>query len=468
VLTQTDALNKVTTASYNTSNRSLSVTTPEGVVTSTVRTRHGQTLSITDGNQKTTSYSYDRNGNLLQTTSALNTTDQQSFDRAGRLIETTDANGIKTAYTFDAANRVLTRQVDSAGLKLTTTYTYDAKGQKLSIQDPNLVVTTLSYDLGGRVLTQTLDATGLNLRTLYTYDPQGHTLSVTDPNGTVTQYTYDKLGRRTKEQIDPAGLNLTTQYTYDKNGNVVTKTDANTNVTRYAYDAGDRLIYTVDPAGGVSLNEYDKQGRVVRTTGYATAIDLTGLATPATVTQIQAKVTASAGKDAVQANRYDNDGRLRFTVDGTGAVTEYRYDANGNVVDRIDYASTINLATWNATTDPAPIANVARDLRTRTVYDELNRATYSADGLGAVTQKVYDKVGNVTQVVQYANTVLSTVSPSAVVASVTGTDRSLRLCRSPDEHHQRGRRGHQAGVRRQRQRRQAHRLGWCRGQHHRC
>jgi YD repeat-containing protein len=429
-LTHTNALDQTTTYTYSTSERKLTVTSPEGISVSTVHTRHGQTDTVTDGRNQTTRYEYDRNGKLVGTVTPLTST-SQSFDRAGRLLETTDARGNKVAYTYDAANRVLSVTTDPGNLHLTTRYRYDAKGQAVWSQDQNGVWTQTEYDLDGQVKAVTVDPKrgpdwaagpddnpgGLALRTAYTYDARGHQLTVTSPSGTLTRYTYDQLGRRSTEQLDPTGLNLTRSYTYDDNGNVVTSTDGNGQLTRYAYDDEGRLLFSVDAAGGVSRNDHDDEGRLVRSTRYANALapaSLASLPVPATAGDILARIVAAPGRDAIDARRYDRDNRLRFMVDGTGAVVELRYDASGNVTERIAYANAIDVAAWSGTSDPAVEADAGRDRRTRTVYDALGRATFVADATGAVTQYVHDDNGNVLRRIQHAAPIGAGISPDAV------------------------------------------------------
>ena len=411
VLTQTDANGQVTRFTYGTAARSVVLTTAEGISVTTVHTRHGQTQSIKDGKGQTTTFAYDRNGNLITTTTPL-TTARRAYDKADRLIETTDARGIKVAYGYDTANRVLTRRLDPTGLNLSTTYAYDAKAQQISVTDSRGTVTTTGYDLKGQALTQVVDPGGLNLRTSWTWDARGKTLTVNDPTGVTSQYGYDKLGRRIQEQVDPSGLNLTRVWTFDKNGNAVTATDANGKLSRFAYDALDRLVYSVDAAGDAVRSDYDAEGRLTRTTRYATAISLAGLPAPATVAQIQPRIVAAPGRDAVDGRRYDRDGRLRFMVDGTGAVTELKYDANGNVVERIGYVNTVALAGWDGSADPVVVADAARDRHVRTVYDQLDRATYVADGVGAVTRNVYDLNGNLSRQTRFATPVAATAAPT--------------------------------------------------------
>ena len=435
VLTQVDALGRTTSYTYDNVARTVTVKTPENVTVKTTYTRQGQKLSVLDGNNVTTTYAYDRNGNLLST-SVGGSVASSSYDRTNRLIQTKDANGNLVELTYDAANRVLSRTVDKTGLNLVTTYAYDAKGQQFNVTDPNGTLTKIVYDLKGQVTRKEVDPTGLNLVTQYSYDAEGRVLTTIDPTGTTTQYVYDKLGRRVQERIDPAGLNLTRSYIYDNNGNVTSATDANNQVTRYVYDSEDRLVFTLDPAAGLQRIAYDAEGRVVLTVRYATPIVLTGLpAMPAALTfdQLNPKVpTASAG-DSTEHRVLDQDGRLVATVNGLGEVVKYAYDGNGNVIDRIAYANPIALGSWVVGTVPAPVAttNPARDMRLRTVYDALNRATYTIDGVGAVKRNVYDANGNVVERVAYAVTVppateATATALAAAVAPLANAGRDAR------------------------------------------
>ena len=416
VLTQTDANRQTTTYSYSTSGRSVTVITPENVSVTNVHTRFGQTFSVKDGKGQTTTFAYDRNGNLKSTKTPLTIT-SQSYDKADRLLETVDARGNKVDYGYDAANRVLTRTLDPAGLALVTAFAYDAKGQQIRATDPSGTVTTTRFDLGGQQVEQVIDPSGLALRSTWTHDARGKILTVTDAAGTLIQYSYDKLGRRVQEQVDPAGLAVTRGYTYDGNGNVVAVTDGNKGVTHFVLDALDRVAWSVDAAGDVEHTEFDAEGRIQRTTRFASQIAVTGLPLRATEAQIQALVVASPGKDAVLARRYDRDGRLRFTIDGTGAVVESRHDANGNVTESVAYVNAIDLAAWDGTTDPTPVVDASRDRHQRAVYDQLDRVAYSADGVGTVTQILYDGNGNVTRTNVYATPVAGNVLPSAVTTS---------------------------------------------------
>ncbi|SFQ11319.1 LysM peptidoglycan-binding domain-containing protein [Variovorax sp. 770b2] len=427
VLTQTDALGNTSTYTYNKALRSVSVTTPENITITTVHTRQGQTQQVVDGNGNTTSFSYDKNGNLLSSTTPLTTT-SSAYDRSNRLIQTTDASGNVVAYTYDAANRLLLRIVDPNGLNLVTQYAYDAKGQQITVTDANGSITQMVYDLKGQLLRQVIDPSGLNLVTEYTYDARGKTLSVLSPGGTLIRYAYDNLGRRAEERVDPNGLNITRTYAYDANGNVVRDTDANGNVRRYAYDADDRLVFTVDALGNVSRSSYDAEGRIVKTEAFATPISLTGLPAAPTVAQILSRIVATPGQDGTEHRVLDKDGRLTATVNGLGEVVKYVYDANGKIVERVAYANRIALAGWTPGSTPNPVGDAAHDQRVRFVYDQLGRATYTVDGTGAVVQQSYDGNGNVVDRIAYATAIPVTTSATtaAIAAAVAAIANPAR------------------------------------------
>ncbi|MGH8049496.1 MAG: hypothetical protein ACREPB_02430, partial [Arenimonas sp.] len=354
----TDALNNTTTYQYSDFHRRLIVTSPEGVIVTTIHNRFGQTVTVTDGNNATTSYAYDKNGFMVSSTNALNQTTHYTPDVRSMLYESTDATGRKVRYSYDAVGRVLTRSDDPTGLNLITTTSYDGQGRQVKVTDASGRITTMSYDQEGRLLQTAQDPSGLNLRTSYSYDAAGRQVTVTEGSGTsnstTTQYNYDVFGRRDSEIIDPGigHLILSTGYLYDANDNVVQRTDATGNVSRFVYDEADRLTHEIDPNGGVTKTTYDKDGRVVAVRSYATAITVSDLSSTAgaSAATIKARVDVVANEaiDQISYRVYDGDSRVRFSVthltSTTASVTETRYDTVGRVSQTNAYTSAITLS----------------------------------------------------------------------------------------------------------------------------
>ena len=412
-ITSTIAGNSQTTSyRYDLAARTVEVTTPENIKSRVARNRHGEVESATDGAGVTTTYAYTENGELKTTTTPLNSTSTK-YDSLGRVAESTDANGTVTRYGYDALNRVTSRIVDpdgANGLKLTTTYAYEdtATGSTVLTTEAYGRQTLKSFDVAGRLVASTVDPQGLALTTGFELDADGRTLKVTDPYNIVTRYEYDKLGRRTAEVTDDAGnaddLKLTRTYVYDLAGRLASSTDWTGARTLYAYDDANRLVYQVDPAGAVRYTEYDGEGRERRVTRLATpltAANLTALGTQPTVAQITALRVTAPAKDEVTGRVFDKDGRVQFSVDAMGTVTEFRYDGAGRVKQQIAYATAVTPAAWMDAGAAAP-AGSADDRVTSTLYDDLGRATTVVDAEGGITVLAYDAAGNLRQKTAYA------------------------------------------------------------------
>lgn len=432
LVSTTDGSGRTTTYEYDA--RTTRVTTSAGTVT-TLRNDYDEVVSVSLGDIIFTyTNSYDRNGRLISVSDSLGVREQHSYDRAGREIASTDGRGTVTSFTHDAANRVITKKVDSVagGLGLTTTYTYDGQGRVETVTEANNRVTRTTYDRDGRVTEIAIDPEGLNLRTTYAYDRQGQTLLVTEAAGTDeqrrTQYQYDRLGRRIEEIVDPTSLggtlNLRTQYKYDENGNLTRKIDARGYSTWYVYDANDRVQFTIDALGGVTESSYDGANRLIRTRRYAKP--LTSTATLGDVVTLAQVSPTGDSQDRFQQFVYDGAGREVFQIDSMWGVTQLNYDARGNVIGRVGYATPISANFY--TTEQSVIAQLTATQQDRhqwTVYDVRNRAIYTgaintsvyAGGSGsALTEYQYDGAGNVVRSVQYA--VLCNAGPTTDIEPI--------------------------------------------------
>ncbi len=437
ILTRTDRTGAVTTFTNDEFSRNVTMTTQEGIVTTTVNNAYGQTLTVTDGAGRATSFTYDKDGALKTTVvdpgaSHLALTTTNTYDNAGRLSYSIDAVGSKTSFTYDAANRTLTRKLDDGGLNLTTTWVYDPFNQAIQETDGSGVVTTIAFDKNGRKTTMVVDpgAGHLALTTSWAYDKRGRVLSVTDAAGGVTHMAYDNADRL-RFTVDPTGA--VQQYQYDANGNAVAKTvyaatiapsswtlsaistavsaiasNPGNGTTRYVYDEENRLIWSVDPVGGVVRTDYDYEGRVIMTRAYAALVPSATLAgwgaaiTAATITG----AVSTGTNDEVTYFVYDRDGRLTYQVDGLKQACFYDYDGAGNVKRKVEYAAPIilpggTLTVANLGSAVAAIANTTNDRVTRFVFDGANRQVYSIDAMGGVTGYAYDGAGRVTQVRGY-------------------------------------------------------------------
>jgi len=433
----TDGNGNTTVYSYDPDGNLVTTTSPTGQTTSQYD-QAGRLIETVDANGNKVDYTYDAANRLLSRTidpNGLNLVTRYQYDAKGERISTTDANGVVTQVAYDLKGQVISQTVDPAGLNLTTTYTYDDVGHVLTVTDPKGVVTQYVYDALGRRIESHVDPAGLDITRSYTYDADGNVVAATDGNGNTTRYVYD-ADNRLVYTIDAAGdiqqnaydaqgqLTSTTAYANrisltgladaptlaDVAGRISTDPAHDGSQSR-VYDADGRLHYTVDATGGVVRYTYDANGNVVDRVAYANAIP-TG--TPATEAAVGAAVAsvADVSRDVHVHNVYDAGNRLIWSVDGTGAVIQRSYDANGNLTRLVAYANRVANGTA-----PDSVVTSADDRVTVMAYDGANRLTWQVDAMGGVTHLVYDANGNVAERVSYANRIAAPASTDAVLTA---------------------------------------------------
>jgi len=461
--------------------------------------------TATAGQDQVTTYTYDTNGRktLAEVDRAgLDLKTQYFYDGAGNLTKVVDPNGAATLYIYDAANRAtsvlspagtLTQTVYDADGHVTQTTVYaGAKAMTTTVgtsgqvtnaisgtitASVNDIVTTYTYDAANRRRTATVDPAGLALKTQYAYDAAGNLTQVTDPAGNITYFGYDAAGRQ-RYVLDPQ--NILTETVYDGAGRVTATIVYGTaptglsavpnaaglvtptfsvvgsatldRVTRYGYDAAGRQVYAVDALGYVTETAYDAAGLVTGVCRYAKAITLpaAGAADGRTLAMSTAAIKAaitSSGADRTTRYAYDSAGRKIFSVDATGAVTGYTYDAFNQLAVQHAYATKVAQPAWGTAFTAAAIttalgaANPA-DRLTRFGYDNAGRTIYSVDALGVVTASVYDADSRLikSQVYHAAITLptdgsaLTGAAIAAKLAATAGTDVVTRYAYDADGH----------------------------------
>lgn len=450
VLTLADGKGQVTSYSYDADGHLLQTATPLTTASNAYDTS-GRLVETVDAGGRKVVYTYDAAHRVLTRRvdpSGLDLTTTYAYDGKGQQVSVADPNGVATSTEYDNQGQVVRQRVDPAGLDLQTTYTYDAKGNVLSVTAPGGTVTQYVYDALGRRVQERVDPSGLNLQRSWSYDKNGNALSSTDPLGNVTRYAYD-AGNRLVFTVDPLGN--VKHVSYDAEGRVVrtvvyatpidmaglasvpTSADIQARLVAQAgldvvehrvYDRDGRMAAAVDGTGAVVRYTYDANGNVVARVAHANRIALASW-TPGT---LPAPI-ADPAQDAQQFTVYDALDRAVYSVNGSGAVVAHEYDGNGNVLRRTAYATSIPAATpltqAGIALAVASVADVRRDATVRNVFDAADRLTWSADGTGAVTQRTYDKNGNVVRQVAYATPVAAAASPSSVTASATDRATSM-------------------------------------------
>jgi YD repeat-containing protein len=405
----------------------------------------GRLLTTTDANGIVTQIAYDAASRVFTRTvdpTGLNLVTTYKYDGEGRTIQTTDSKGVVTTTAYNRDGRVLTVIQDPTGLNIQTTYSYDLRGDllvaTLGAGSTNPQVTTYTYDALGRRTTDSV-ALGLsqgNAVTQYFYDLAGNLTRKIDANVHSTWYVYDAdnrvafvvdpLGGVTQNIFDAAGNTLSTRryataIATSGFGNIVTlaqigtpATSATDRVDQTVYDNDGRVVYSIDPAMGVTQNLYDAAGNVVETIAYANPL---AAGTYTTVGTVVAALTANSTIDHTVRTIYDSRGEIRFSIDALGDVTQTQYDGVGNITQTTAYATvgSISGQPTLATMTAWATANTSSSDRTyRYWYDNTGREVLSLDPAGYATRTIYNDAARTKQTIRYATS--PTIAAGATTA----------------------------------------------------
>lgn len=289
---------------------------------------HGQPLTITGPNGVVTSLVYDLRQRLTSRTVGSETT---TFDYwpAGLLKRATLPDGSYLEYTYDAAHR-LTDINDAEGNRIH--YTLDAMGNRIGEQayDPSNALTrarTRVFDRLNRLQKEIGAAGTADVTTTFGYDNNGNQTSIAAPLGRTTGQTFDELNRLT-QVTDP--LSGVMQYGYNALDQLISATDPRSKVTSYTYNALGDLTQQVSPDTGTTTNTFDSAGNLLTSTDARSK-------TPTYGYDALNRVTSLTYSDQAISYTYDSGtnqkGRLTQVTDGSGS-TNWTYDAQGRVLSR--------------------------------------------------------------------------------------------------------------------------------------
>jgi len=260
--------------SYDTLDRTTSVTMPDGTVTTMIYRfennlfltqvidplRHAKE-SYKDVHDKIRAVTEHNLGQTITTTSYI-------YDILGQITNVTDARGNQTAITYDHAGNRLTINNPDTGL---TKYTYDANGNVTTKETANLKrankLIGYQYEYNRLIEVQYPDSPHV----LYQYgapteagDAKGNLAGrikqVIDESGTELMY-YGRLGETTKElrQINARNnpvnrILFETDYIFDSFGRMLSMTYPDGEVLSYVYNTGGLLKQAY---GMKRANRYD-------------------------------------------------------------------------------------------------------------------------------------------------------------------------------------------------------------------
>jgi len=395
LLSATDPTGRTTRYTYDTTgpaatrNALLSVQNPDGTTEHFTYDSQGRLASTyLDAGTQTVTYKYGPGPGDVAATDADNGTTLYAYDWAGLLAKATDALGNTVHFAYDS-NDNLTQIIDAAGQ--VSLYSYDSRGNLVRTVQPNGSAVSYAYDGPYDRLTSFTDPNG-NL-TQYRYDNQGNQLAITYPNSAQEQFSYDPLGNLTQSVN---GRGQATSYTYNSAGQLTREGFADGTHLTYAYDAHGQLTSAADGTGTTTFQydpvtedllkvtypngrflqfTYDGAGRRTR------SVDQDGF----TVNYVYAADNLAGLKDGsgnwIVQYTYDLAGRLTRKDLANGTYTTYGYDLAGHTLHLVNHA-------------PTGSVNSRFDY----TYDELGRCTAMTTLDGQWTYQ-YDPAGQLTDAV---------------------------------------------------------------------
>ncbi|MFD6716865.1 DNRLRE domain-containing protein [Micromonospora chalcea] len=202
----------------------------------------------------TTKYEYDLNRRVVKTTDAAGKFTTARYDKDGLTLGTTDADGNESLATYDARGALVESKVphskDGSGTVTyrTTKYEYDQVGNQTKLITPRGVDTT--DDADDFSVVTVYDALNRKKEEWSSYDKDDSRYNKPDK----TFYSYDEIGNLTKVSAPPSDgqtVRNDTEYTYYDNGWTRTSKDPWDIVNSYDYnDLGQQTKNTLSSAGG--------------------------------------------------------------------------------------------------------------------------------------------------------------------------------------------------------------------------
>lgn len=366
----------VTSYTYGAQGNLATVTNARGHVTSyTSYDAHGRPLSMTDPNGLITTFTYDLRGRLLTRNSGGLLT-VFSYTPAGQPLRTTNPDGSWTERQYDAAQQEV-GLIDSAGQRIA--YTLDGNGRRTREEHFDAFNVSVyqrgwSHDALGRVLIE-LDAQGA-VQWRHAYDANGNRVSSTDPYGAASIRAYDALDRiRTSTDA----LGAATAYAHDARDNLIRVTDPRSVITQYAYDGLDNLVQESSPDAGTSAFSYDAAGNL-KTRSWANARSVAY-----TLDALNRVTLEDYGSGVQVGHSYDSGanglGRQSGSTDASGSKT-WAYDAWGRVVQSVRTTGSRVLATGYGYDAAGRMASMT--------YPSGRSIGYGYDSAGRVTSMTVD------------------------------------------------------------------------------
>ena len=473
-VTVTDAKSVSTTSYSDTWGRTTLVdaaTGPDTVYTYDTLDRLVQVSEGNYGGAPSTSITYNTGGQKTSmTTPDLGTWDY-TYDALGNLATQEDARGCTITMAYDDINRLIGKTYTGSGDCGSTpsaSYTYDVGsnglGHRTSMSDGS-GSTSYSYDTRGRLLSQTKIIDTETYTSSWTYNSADNPVTMTYPDGEVLTYDYDSQGNL-QSIVNGDSFTYLENMLYDEAGRIsemdIGADILEKNFNYYSWSnstmGGSLANMTAAQVGGSTLQDidysYDANGNITEIDS-----DIAGETTSYTYDALNRLTSAAVNDGATdiftEAFGYNStNGNLEHKGESTGnwdlyeynasqphAVTHvgdstnqrYWYDANGNMIKRIEADDEERLLSYDAenrlisvlpTNVPSatPTATETQTETATTTATLVETPTPSFTGIS--TTQTTTETATITDTPENTATITSTPVPLIFVDTVTSLDET--------------------------------------------
>ena len=328
---------------------------------------------------------------------------QYSYNGLGQCVRVRNRRGLETRFDFHPMLGWPLSRTDADGGTTRLQYLSRAGDPECydlaRIDYPDGRHETFERDARGN-LTRHTDAAGA--ASTFTCNARGQVLSATGPGGGAVTHTYNADGTLAMLHDGDTGQKI---VIHDDLLRPSRLQHADGSAESWSYDALDRLVTSVNRAGGVSTSQYDANGALVSLTdpaGYTVTLqpDLMDRITNQTDSvgvRLSAAFDAMSrpgqSADAAGTTFYTRDPRAWLSgMTRAGRAWTWQYDAEGNPTNVVTPETPGVAVTYDAMGRPVGVRN-ALGHTTSFAYDAGGRLVRAQDPLGAATRYGYDAAG---------------------------------------------------------------------------
>lgn len=370
-----------------------------GGVTTTTYNEFYEVICCTDQLGRTTSFQYDRTGNQITTLFPNGNSINLVYDQTSNVTAAKDVNGGEWQWHFDSQNQ-LSEFLDPTGAQ--TRFFYE-RGQLVALKDSENNIVRFQYDRSNNLhkvlvsesecYTYHYDALGrmvcsvdaLGGKRTIEYDTENHIKKIHEPDGNIRVYTHDAEGN----VLSYSDQQTEALYGYTGLGKLAWKSVGG-EIVRLQYDSEENLVAIQNHSGERHLFAYDQEGRLCAEQGFDRVghqyhYDLGG------------QLIAMFVNQRPHA-RFDRDisGNISRAQYADGAVTEYTFGADGNLLKAVNQHSVVE---FQRDALGKILNETVNGYSVMSTYDNLGRLTKLSSGVtGQEIEYQYDFLGRTRQI----------------------------------------------------------------------